>query len=153
MRIIMLSLVLLSACLPNNDVRREQRIKASQAYQNINFEDNNEIDNIVKRQEMFSKPGVISYIVLFNQTGQPIKYTTVKGKVTSSGKRLSNPTYCPTIAGSLCPNDDGTFGSSDSYIYFWTESGEYVQWDGAYLLSDKPIRLSIPPLVLEVESK
>lgn len=145
--IALLSLLVLCSCQP--DVRDVQRQKAIQAYQNINYEDNNEIENIVRRQEMFSKPGVISYIVLFNQTGQPIKYTTVKGKVTSSGKRLSNP----NCAGGICPNDDGTFGSSDSYVYFWTESGEYVQWDGAYLLSDKPIRLSTPPLIVEVISE
>jgi len=46
------------------------------------------------------------------------------------------------------PSDEGTFGSSDAYVYWWTEEDQYYQWSGKYLYSDKPFRLAIEPLVI-----
>lgn len=74
---------------------------------------------------MFAKPGVIGYISIFNKLGVPIVYTTVAGKITSSSKRLTSPDEVKDFCSAdscmekiTAPNDDGTFGSSDPYIYF-----------------------------------
>ena len=140
-----LSLVLLSGCNDRNN--QEQSKKAQQAANSIQFTENAEIDNIKNRLELTSKPSAIGYILLLNQMGQPIKYDSVKGKITSSGKRLTAPYYSST--GSLAPSDEGTWGSSDSYIYYWTTSGQYVQWSGTYLYSDQPLRIEQPVLIIE----
>ena len=101
-----------------------------------------------------SKPGAIGFIVLMNEAGQPILYTNVKGKITSSGKRLTRPWQdCPYVdCGSVeGPSDEGTWGSSSPYIYFWDTNGVYHQWSGQYLYSDNPIRLRVAPLVINTE--
>jgi hypothetical protein len=124
-----------------------------------NTTDNSEQDNIERRIRLTSQPGLIGYIVLMNQAGQPIMYTSVKGKVTSSGKRLTAPVRdwgggmnnaIPYGTLDVAPSDEGTWGSSDAYIYFWTVDGQYIQWKGDYLYSNSPIRLAVQPLVVNI---
>ena len=138
-----------STCEPDN--KQLQSRKAEDAANSIHFDENAEIDNIKKRLELTSQPGLLGYVVLLNQTGQPVMYTTVKGKITSGGKRLTSAyqpnysTYTPSA-----PSDEGTYGTSGEYVYFWTQNGQYIQWNGTYLYSDKPIRLSVEPLVVDI---
>ena len=40
------------------------------------------------------------------------------------------------------PSDEGTYGHSGEYVFFWTPAGQYIQWNGKYLYSDKPFRLT-----------
>ena len=154
-----LVLFALAACgepSPNSN-KDNQAVKAAQAAASITFTENAEIENIKKRLELTSNPGAIGYVVLLNEAGQPILYTGVKGKITSSGKRLTPPikdwgTELGVPLGTLdvAPSDEGTWGSSDPYIYFWDTNGTYHQWSGRYLYSDKPIRLRVEPLVVSV---
>lgn len=150
---------LLAACgdeQPSNKTVQAER--AAQAAQSIQFTENAEIDNIKHRLELTSKPDLLGYIVLFNSAGQPILYTTVKGKVTSSGKRLTEPdrTYSRTDGNTgirQAPSDEGTYGSSGEYIYFWDAAGAYHQWNDKYLYSDQPIRLRVDPIVINIGKK
>lgn len=138
--------------------KQVQEEKSQQAAANIRFDNNAEIDNIKRRLELTSEPGLLGYIVLLNDAGQPIQYSTVKGKITSSAKRLTKPYDFVKINGEQyrhdeqvpSGSDEGTYGSSDPYIYFWTTSGQYIQWNGAYLYSDKPFRLRVEPLVIDI---
>jgi hypothetical protein len=149
--ILALTATLLAGC-NYDDPKYAQSQKAAQAAQSINFNENAEIDNIKHRLELTSKPGAIGYIVLLNQMGQPVAYDTVKGKITSSGKRLTKP-FDESANGVIrtAPSDEGTWGSSDPYLYYWTVNGVYRQWSGLYLYSDQPIRLSQPTLVVETK--
>lgn len=134
---------------------------AEDAANSIHFNGNAEIDNIKKRLELTSDVGLLGYIVLLNQMGQPVVYEGVKGKVSSSTKRLTAPdrvtshnygtVYNWTVRQS--PADDGTWGASDQYVFYWNTSGVYRQWSGLYLYSDQPIRLSQPPLVVTNDNK
>jgi hypothetical protein len=84
--------------------------------------------------------------------GQPIAYETIKGKITSSGKRLTKPHgIVNNSVVTPAPSDEGTWGSSDNYIFYWTTNGAYRQWSGLYLYSDQPIRLSQPTLIVSQE--
>lgn len=161
-KILLLLSLSLSACLvePPPPTQKElQAAKAEQAAQQIDFDENAEIENIKRRLELTSAPGLLGYIILFNDMGQPIKYTTVKGKVTSGSKRLTSPDTVRTygVPGGYAshivdaPSDEGTYGSSNPYIYFWDQNGTYIQWSGDYLYSDKPFRLTVEPLVVEVQ--
>jgi hypothetical protein len=152
----------LSACgpgaVPTNKDR--QADKAAEAAATIDFTANAEIDNIAARHRLTSRPGAIGYIILMNQSGQIVFYGSVRGKVTSSGKRLTPPDQMrrypsllndvDTYAVGPAPSDEGTWGSSDPYIYFWTTDGQYMQWNGSYLYSNSPIRLSVQPLVVSM---
>lgn len=150
---LLLPLLLLAACGPHaKSTKQVQSDKAAEAANSISFSQNAEIDNIKRRLELTSDPGAVGFIVLLNQSGQPIAYYGVKGKVTSSGKRLTRADEIWSTASSEgirgAASDEGTFGSSDPYIYFWTAEGRYVQWSGEYIYSDKPLRLSVKPLVV-----
>jgi hypothetical protein len=122
-------------------------------------QDNAEQDNIARRLRLTRNPGQIGFILLMNQAGQPIMYTGVRGKVTSGGKRLTNPQQLVNLnCGQYCgeaigegPSDEGTYGHSGEYIFFWTLDGQYVQWNGSYLYSDKPFRTNVAPLVVKIE--
>jgi hypothetical protein len=156
--------LLLAGCVESSppSARDTQARAAAEAANSISFTANAEIDNIKRRLELTSDPGRIGFIVLLNESGQPVMYTSVRGKITSSGKRLTNPTRINryegnngsvSVAVGPAPSDEGTWGSSDPYIYFWTIGGQYIQWSGEYLYSDQPIRLSVQPLVIEVGEK
>ncbi|MGZ8887941.1 MAG: hypothetical protein ACXW1D_00115 [Halobacteriota archaeon] len=137
--------------------KSQQSQKAAEAANSINFAENAEIENIKRRLELTSNPGALGFILLMNESGQPIMYTTVKGKVTSGGKRLTEPDRANSWGAGTnnvvrqAPSDEGTYGSSDPYIYFWTSNGQYVQHNGKYLYSDKPLRINVQPLVINIE--
>lgn len=150
-----------TACSVPETTQSVQSEKARDAAQSVRFDENAEIENIKYRLQLTSQPGLIGYIVLFNGAGQPILYTTVKGKVTSGSKRLTDPNVClnyfvdadGTMRNHSCPSDEGTYGSSNPYIFFRDQSGRYHQWSGDYLYSDQPIRLSVEPLVINLETE
>lgn len=118
--------------------------------------------NVRDRLVEDNKPGAIKHLyVISAYSGQVILYSTVKGKVTSSGKRLnprgiiSNFSQDGCGAGvnvymgtkSYCTNemieDDGTYGDSVEYVYWWDVQGRYHQLyvTGGEILtvSDQPI--------------
>lgn len=136
-----------------------QAQKAQQAAESVTFTENAEIENIKARLELTSDPGLTGFVLLLNEMGQPIMYTGVRGKITSGGKRLT-PTqtlvrgdrgqnYGDFVVNT--PSDEGTHGKSNPYVYFWTTSGQYVQWNGKYLYSDKPFRVKVEPIVVTTE--
>lgn len=143
-----------SGCEPETKAKNTQAEKAAAAANAIQFIDNAEIDNIKARVELTSKPGLLGFVLLMNEAGQPILYESVKGKITSGGKRLTSPDrYVPSGPNGFirqAASDEGTWGHSGEYIFYWTQSGEYRQWNGKYLYSDKPFRLRVEPLVVSV---
>lgn len=146
-------LLALAGCKEEPPTAREQQ--ANQAYQaanSIRFNANAEIDNIKRRLELTSDPGLLGYVVLLNEAGQPILYEGVRGKVTSGSKRLTPPDRIGVWNGvsgvRQASSDEGTWGSSSPYIFYWNTEGTYRQWSGHYIYSDKPIRLRVEPLVV-----
>lgn len=142
------SVFALSACDIPQDAKDTQAQIAQNAANSIKFTANAEIDNIKRRLELTSNPGQIGFILLINEMGRPVMYTSVRGKVTSGSKRLTKPQEYYGDAVMDAPSDEGTYGSSNPYIYFWTAGGQYIQWSGHYLYSDKPFRIDDPSLVI-----
>ena len=129
--------------------------------------------NVGQRLDMDNKPGSIKHLyVLSAYSGQVLIYSTVRGKVTSSGKRLTPNTvtngYDDNVHGSYgmyvsidnqgyytseVLQDDGTYGSSAEYIYWWDSKGVYHQQyiTGGMILhiSDQP--LSVRSVILNME--
>ncbi len=108
-----------------------------------------EQENIAERYNRDNKPGSVKHFyVLSPKTGAVILYSTVQGKVTSGGKRLSPRTSinqydcgdkCTHIEGmriliggieqitTEMMQDDGTFGNSVPYLYWFDTQGRYHQ--------------------------
>jgi hypothetical protein len=120
--------------------------------------DPHEIKMIEYKRNLMGKPGLQMYVVFLNDMGQPIDYFIVKGKCSSSNKRLTDPTQIVEgDRGSYTgyfdvpgPGVDGTYGESDEYIFCKTVDGKYKQWNGEYLQSDYPFELTIKPLIVKL---
>lgn len=99
-------------------------------------------------------PDAIKYLYVLGFNGQVIYHDTVKGKVTSSGKRLNPRTLDTTgnTPGMWVGSDyyhtpelmeaDGTFGDSAPYLFYWDTKGNYKQifltGSATIIVSDQP---------------
>lgn len=127
--------------------------------------------NVRQRLLEDNKPGAIKHLyVISAYSGQVLIYSTVRGKVTSSGKRLAPTTVAAGCAyqegcwGSRVSiggdknmtaevlQDDGTYGSSVEYIYWWDTRGvyhqHYIQGGQIVHVSSQP--LNVPHIVLNL---
>lgn len=155
-----LAAAFLLGCEPSAPTAKDEQARRAQAAANsIRFTENAEIENIRRRLELTSSPSKLSFIVLFNQAGAPILYEGVKGKVTSGSKRLTPPMQTFGMPGTQAdvlgpaPSDEGTWGSSGEYVFYWNTEGTYRQWNGPYFLSDQPIRLRVEPVVVTMTAQ
>lgn len=104
--------------------------------------------NVKRRLEVEGTPGNIKHLYIISAySGQAILYSTVEGKVTSSGKRLT-PTTVSSADGEFVSGqfggfpiniggdtyrtgevlqDDGTYGSSVEYLFWFDTQGRYHQ--------------------------
>ena len=118
-----------------------------------------EQQNILDRNKVLTDPTSVLFIHLIALDGKIINRMPVRCKVTSSGKRLeptvavdANGNYPNAGVGGYETNEfiqpDGTYGYSDSYIYWFDPLGRYHQWGTAgglgYLLTNYPIDLRNP---------
>ena len=123
--------------------------------------------NIKTRLEEDNKPGAIKHLyVISAYSGQVVIYSTVREKVSSSGKRLSP--YSVTSTDGQCVDsdfngmpivingqqfytsevlqDDGTYGSSVEYIYWYDTRGIYHQH---YIQGGQIVHISSQPLAVK----
>lgn len=123
--------------------------------------------NVADRLLRDNEPGSIKHLyVISAYSGQVLIYSTVRGKVTSSGKRLTNDKTLVSgdrgewRGGFVMPRigDDGTYGSSVPYVFWFDSKGVYHQHyvAGGQILhvADQPIAVKSVILNMEVsESK
>ena len=130
-----------------------------------------EQENVSKRLLIDNKPGAIKYLYILSQyTGDVLIFSTVKGKVTSGNKRLTpssitsngRTSWCTGFVvqwgdDTYCTNevlgDDGTYGSSGEYIFWFDAKGNYHQQgtNGAlWHVSDTP--LPIHHVVINIDN-
>jgi hypothetical protein len=124
-----------------------------------------EQENVANRLKMDNKPGSVKHLYIISpETGQVLLYSTVKGKVTSSGKRLSprtvnsNDAFSVNIGGenhytSEVLEDDGTYGSSVDYIFWWDAQGRYHQhfFTGGQIIHISDYPIAVKNVVLNLE--
>lgn len=120
-----------------------------------------EQDQIARRLINDNKVGALKHLYIISPySGDVIIYSTVKGKVTSSGKRLQPKTVIGDSYQTNSSNnyvqvgnkifttneliqDDGTNGDSDPYIYWWDTKGVYHQH---FMTGGQIIHISDQPL-------
>lgn len=134
--------------------------------------------NVRDRLAMDNKPGSIKHLYIISAySGDVLIYSTVRGKVTSSGKRLS-PTSVWAGYNAMAPGsrdmegvkvsiggeqhftsevlqDDGTYGHSIEYLYWFDSKGTYHQHYPAggqiVHISDQP--LAVKKIILNLETR
>lgn len=126
--------------------------------------------NIEERLKRDNEPGSIKHLyVISSMTGQVLIYSTVKGKVTSGGKRLTPTSIAAnheTTNWNLFPvdingtkywtsevlQDDGAYGSSGEYLFWFDQNNVYHQQYASSCIihiSDQP--LNVKQVVLNLE--
>ena len=131
--------------------------------------------NVADRMLTDNKAGAIKHLYIISAySGQAILYSTVKGKVTSSGKRLipkhvnsqdgasvgwahagqkvrlaGKDHYTAEVIG-----DDGTYGSSVPYVYWWDVQGRYHQHyvSGGQIMHVSSQPLPVKSITINVEA-
>lgn len=99
----------------------------------------------------------LGYIILFTESGSVVGKFTVDGKVSSLNSYLTPDSEFYECTGDYCndgalgnnendwiPDIDGSYGSNDNGIFFFTTDGKYIEWTGTYLYSDIPFKVSDP---------
>jgi prepilin-type N-terminal cleavage/methylation domain-containing protein len=132
--------------------------------------------NIVKKLKEDNKPGAIKHLYVFSAySGQCILYSTVKEKTTSSGKRLS-PITVSSADGEWTDNsfhgipvsisgrrhrtsevlqDDGTYGKSIPYLYWWDVRGighkHYISGGQIVHIATEP--MTVKNIIINIETQ
>ena len=87
----------------------------------------------------------LGYIVLFTEAGGVVGSFIVDGKVSSLNSFLTpdSEEYASSYSEWLA-DVDGSYGENDNGIFFFTPSGQYIEWTGIYLYSDIPFEVDDP---------
>lgn len=119
------------------------------------IQDSLERRNIAEHIKRNNQAERVRYIYLISQVGTVFAYYTIKGKVTSTAAQLT-PTDDFAKKCSSCdwevvqgPTEDGSFGGDEGGIYFFTAEGDEVQWNGEWLLFDRPMKIDESKLALK----
>jgi hypothetical protein len=96
----------------------------------------------------------LGYIVLFTESGSVVGSFVVDGKVSSLNSYLTpDSEYCEIVYGGAwteynewLADVDGSYGTNDNGIFFFTTDGKYIEWTGTYLYSDIPFIVEDPVL-------
>lgn len=119
------------------------------------LQDSLERRNISEHIKRNNQAERVRYIYLISQVGTVFAYYTIKGKVTSAGAQLTptddivdacGSSHCPLVVQG--PTDDASFGGDEGGIYFFTTDDQEVQWNGEWLLYDKPMKIDESALEL-----
>lgn len=119
--------------------------------------------NVRDRLMEDNKPGSIKHLYIISAySGQPLIYSTVRGKVTSSGKRLTPSSIVTSFGGSNYAfpvqfgkegmytsevlQDDGTYGSSVEYLFWFDTKGVYHQ---QYVTGGMIVHVSNEPVAVK----
>jgi hypothetical protein len=144
-----------SSKLPQNDPQAKANYEAQVGNDPMPpLQDSLERANIIEHLNRNNQADRIRYIYLLADTGGIYAYFVIKGKVSSTASQL-NPTddwakRCDSCGWELVQGsgDDGTFGGDEGGIYFFTDAGVEVQWNGRWLLTDQPLKIQTPTLTL-----
>jgi hypothetical protein len=111
--------------------------------------------NLADRLRRNNNPNAISYLYVLSNTGNPIGYFVLKGKLTSTESALlptdsiidacSSADYCPTVVQGV--GDDGTYGQNENAVFGFTAQGVMVTIRSEnWFQADAPIALNVPDL-------
>jgi hypothetical protein len=126
-----------------------------------------ERQNLIKRYEYLNDRNNVHHVYLVDE-GQIVGYYVAQGKVSSVNSKLTNNKQIVQIenarfdrgngAGGAnganykvveSPQMDGSYGTNGAAIFFFTTSGEYVETNLDYVVSEEPRSLTDEPILVE----
>lgn len=128
------------------------------------MEDSLERENLIRRYRTLNDQNEIFHVYLMSH-GKVVSYFTAQGKVSSVNSKLTQPQqFVPCSAGGDAdsyrskdrdcivdsPQLDGSYGTNGDAVFFFTTDGSYVEWNGEYVVSERPLSIQTP-LSLEAD--
>lgn len=162
---ILVSGLLITSCTEPQQQKSDSGVKKATTTVKTNLNGQTvEQQNIIERLKRDNDIGSVKHLyVISSYTGDVLQYSTVKGKVTSGGKRLSPKTVSGNSGGLTgvdynsvniggtnyitdeVLDDGGAYGDSGNYLFWFDTQGNYHQYypsGGTYLeICDKPLRV------------
>ena len=119
-----------------------------------------ERQNLIDRLNLLNNQNKIFYVYLVSY-GKVMAEHTAKGKISSVNSKLTTQEQIiksPFSSGAQSrvnlgmvvesPALDGSYGTNGDAVFFFTTEGAYVEWNGEYFVSDAPLSLSTPPVLV-----
>ena len=119
-----------------------------------------ERQNLIDRLELLNNQNKIFYVYLVSY-GKVMAEYTAQGKISSVNSKLTTQEqviqsqFFTGGAGAgnrglvvESPDLDGSYGTNGDAVFFFTTDGAYVEWSGEYFVSDFPLSLSTPPVLV-----
>lgn len=172
--LVLITTIFLSSCgLPTTEQTSDSGVKKAHTEVKTDAAGNTtEQWNIINRLKRDNEVGSIKHLyVVSSYTGDVLEYSTVRGKVTSGGKRLSPRTVngnginnqgwsnYVTLGGTQYTTDEvlddgGAYGDSGSYLFWFDAQNNYHQYypsGGTYLhIADRPLRVKKANFTMEL---
>lgn len=173
--LLLFTLIVLSSCTINPREQQKSDSGVMKATTTVKTDANgntSEQFNIIERLKRDNEVGSIKHLyIVSSYSGDILEYSTVKGKVTSGGKRLSpksvngngfnnsGKSNMVIIDGSYYTTDEvlddgGAYGDSGNYLYWFDAQGNYHQYypsGGTYIhIADKALRIKRANLSMEL---
>lgn len=124
-----------------------------------------ERENLIERYRTLNDENEVFHVYLMSH-GKVVSYFQAQGKVSSVNSKLTNPKQFVSCdksdGGSVgdkhrdedcivpAPQLDGSYGTNGNAVFFFTPDGSYVEWNGEYVTSERPLSIQTP-LSLEAD--
>jgi hypothetical protein len=123
------------------------------------MDDSLERQNLIRRYKYLNDKNNEHYVYLLSH-GKVVAHYVAQGKVSSLNSKLTNDEQI--VGSSQCVEDvnadseggcyktvespqmDGSYGTNGDGIFFFTTDGEYVEWNGQYVVSEEPMNVQTP---------
>jgi len=125
------------------------------------MENSLERENLKRRYDTLNDRDKVFHVYLMS-FGKVVSYFPAQGKVSSVNSKLTQPEQlvpCDRTDGGgwddedcvvSSPQLDGSYGTNGDAVFFYTTDGSYVEWNGEYLVSERPLNIQTP-LSLETD--
>lgn len=110
--------------------------------------------NLIRRYEYLNDRNNVHHVYMLSNDGKVVSYMVAQGKVSSVNSKLTNNKQIVASdecvnrghqgSGTSCymtvesPQMDGSYGTNGNAIFFFTTDGQYVEYNGKYLVSEEP---------------
>jgi len=124
------------------------------------MEESLERANLIRRYQYLNNRNNVHHVYMLSEDGKVVSYMVAQGKVSSVNSKLTNDNQivysqsCVNRGGggsndggddeTNCyktvesPQIDGSYGTNGDAIFFFTTDGQYVEYNGIYLVSEEP---------------
>lgn len=140
-----------------------------QAQPPVAMDESLERANLIRRYDYLNDRSNMHHVYMLSNDGDVINYEVAQGKVSSVNSKLTNDKQIVEVPGAgfdrgngaggaegpnfkvvESPQMDGSYGSNGDAIFFFTPDGEYVEYNGIYVVSEEPKQINSPVTLVEM---